>query len=379
MQVLRHGDAVYVGHYGKSGMGTTVLDVSDPERPRIVDQWPAPGGTHTHKVQVADDLLLVNEERFQKSDDWTAGFVVYHVGDPLAPRRLGRFDGDGDGVHRIVWTGGRYAHASFTPAGHADRIWGVFDLADPTRPSEAARWGLDEEQPAGRRYAAHHALLEGTTAYLGYGDANLVALDVSDLTAPRKLWRVGWDGGGTHTCLPLRGRGLVVATDEQMTDGPNAPERLVRLVDVIERRVVSALPAPAGDFARQPTRFGPHNLHENRAGSYCSTSLVFVTYFNAGLRVYDVRDPERPEEVASWVPEQEAPQTNDLYVEADGRVWVTDRFTGGLYCLEPEPELLALMKDRASAARPAAASRSPSPASARAAGSSAQTGARPPA
>jgi hypothetical protein len=157
---------------------------------------------------------------------------------------------------------------------------------------------------------------------------------------------VAWDGGGTHTCLPLLGRGLVVVTDEQMTDGPHAPERFVRVVGVRERRVVSVLPPPAGDFAEQPTRFGPHNLHENRAGSYRSTSLVFVTYFNAGLRVYDVRDPERPEEVASWVPEQEAPQTNDLYVEESGRVWVTDRFTGGLYCLEPESELATLIAAR---------------------------------
>jgi hypothetical protein len=344
MQVLRHGDALYVGHYGKSGMGTTILDVSDAEHPKITAQWPAPPGTHTHKVQVADDLLLVNEERFQKADAWAAGMVVYDVRDPMQPKRIGRFAGDGDGVHRIVYTGGRYAHASFTPEGHADRIWGVFDLRDPAAPTEAARWELDEPQPAGRRYAAHHALLDGATAYLGYGDAGLVALDVSDITLPRKLWRLDWEqGGGTHTCLPLEGRGLVVVTDEQMTDGPHAPDRCVRVVDTRERRVLSVLPMPRGDFAEQPTRFGPHNLHENRAGSYRSTELVFVTYFNAGLRVYDLSDPARPQEVASWVPDQDAPQTNDLFVEATGRVWVTDRFTGGLYCLEPEAELAELI------------------------------------
>jgi streptogramin lyase len=47
------------------------------------------------------------------------------------------------------------------------------------------------------------------------------------------------------------------------------------------------------------------------------------------------------------VPEQEAPQTNDLFVEANGRIWVTDRFTGGLYCLEPAAELAELMRARA--------------------------------
>src|SRR3954447_19113809 len=123
MQVLREGDALYVGHYGRSGMGTTVLDVGDAAHPKIVDQWPAPAGTHTHKVQVADGLLLVNEERFQKADQWARGMVVYDVHEPLAPKRIGRFAGDGAGVHRIVYTGGRYAHPSFTPAAQTDRIW----------------------------------------------------------------------------------------------------------------------------------------------------------------------------------------------------------------------------------------------------------------
>jgi hypothetical protein len=342
MQVLREGDALYVGHYGSSGMGTTVLDVSDPERPRIVDQWPAPEGTHTHKVQVADGLLLVNEERFKGADAWTAGMVVYDVADPLAPVRLGRFDCGGDGVHRIVWTGGRWAHASATPEGHTDRIWLVID---PRARAEAARWELDEPAPEGRRYAAHHALVEGATAYLGYGDAGLVALDVSDMTRPRRLWRLDWDGGGTHTCLPLPGRGLVAVTDEQMTDGPHAPPRYVRIVDTRERRVVGVCPEPEGDFAALPNRFGPHNLHENRAGSYRSATVILATYFNAGLRVYDVRDAARPQEIASWVPDDGAPQTNDLFVEAGGRVWVTDRFHGGLTCLEPEPELAALLAE----------------------------------
>ena len=303
MQVLREGDALYVAHYGLSGMGTTVLDVADPERPRIVDQWPAPPGTHTHKVQVADGLLLVNEERFQRAEEWSAGVVVYDVSRPLAPRRIGRFELGGDGVHRIVWTGGRYAHMSATPPGFADRIWLVLDLAEPAQPVEAARWWLDEPQPPGRRYAAHHALLADGLGFLGYGDAGLVVLDLADLTQPRPRARLDWrPGGGTHTCLPLPRRRLVVVTDEQLRDGPGAEPRLVRVVDVSDPaspRVAAVCPEPEGDFAQRPLRFGPHNLHENRAGSYRSERLVFVTYFNAGLRVYDLAEPERPVEAAS--------------------------------------------------------------------------------
>jgi hypothetical protein len=64
MQVMRSGDALYVAHNGTSGAGTSILDVSAPGRPVLVAQWDAPPNTHTHKVQVADGLLLVNHEGF---------------------------------------------------------------------------------------------------------------------------------------------------------------------------------------------------------------------------------------------------------------------------------------------------------------------------
>jgi hypothetical protein len=101
-------------------------------------------------------------------------------------------------------------------------------------------------------------------------------------------------------------------------------------------------------------RFGAHNLHENRSGSYCSSRLVFATYFSAGVRVYDLTDPERPVELACWVPQpprgQPVPQSNDLFVQQDGLIWVTDRITGGLALLEPSSELRTLMEAARSAA-----------------------------
>ncbi|HEY5986659.1 MAG TPA: hypothetical protein VIV12_09815, partial [Streptosporangiaceae bacterium] len=50
MQVIRQGSALYVGHVGTTGMGTSILDVADPGRPVLVTQWPAPPNSHTHKV-----------------------------------------------------------------------------------------------------------------------------------------------------------------------------------------------------------------------------------------------------------------------------------------------------------------------------------------
>lgn len=362
MQVMREGDVVYVGHMGTTGAGTSILDVSDPGAPELVAQWSAPQNTHTHKVQVAGGLLLVNHERFPYRDappgPFSAGLAVYRLDDPRAPEQIGFWASGGRGVHRVVWTGGRYAHMSAIPEGFSDRIWVVLDMSVPEHPVEVGRWWwpgqADGEEPTwadGLRYAAHHALINDDRAYLGYDDANLVVLDVSDMTHPMPVSYLQWPGGGsTHTCLPLPGRGLVVATDEQLKPGPRGPDRLVRVIDVSDEthpRVLSECPPPPEAFKDLPLRFGAHNLHENRAGSYQSEHLVFASYFSGGIRVYDLADPAAPLEIAHWVPDppdgQPVAQINDLFVDSGGLVWATDRVGGGLYALEPEPWLVAKM------------------------------------
>jgi len=63
MQIMRNGDVLYVGHMGDFGVGTSVVDVSDPARPRVLRQIGVPTGTHSHKVQLAKGLLVVNYEQ----------------------------------------------------------------------------------------------------------------------------------------------------------------------------------------------------------------------------------------------------------------------------------------------------------------------------
>lgn len=379
MQVMRHGAALYVGHAGTSGAGTSILDVSAPDHPRLVAQWDAPANTHTHKVQVADGLLLVNHERFpyrpkKPLGPHSAGVAVYRIDEPFEPKQIGFWESGGKGIHRIVWEGGRYAHMSGAPEGFTDRIWMTIDLIEPEKPVLTSRWwwpgqwsggGETVDWAEGHRVAAHHGLVEGRHTYLGYDDANLVVLDTSDPTTPREVSRLQWGGGATHTCMPLIGRGLLVVTDEQQHDGPHGEERLIHLIDIADPaapRYLRTLPSPVSSspvaslapmsFDELPQRFGPHNLHENRAGSYRSDRLVFATYFSAGVRVYDVADPQNPREVAHWVSEAPAgspvPQSNDLFVDEHGLIWVTDRGTGGVFCLEPLPELAELMKQAAS-------------------------------
>lgn len=360
MQMMPMGDALFVAHFGPSGKGTSILDISDPTDPRLVRQWDAPPGSHTHKVQVADGLLLVNHELFRSDGPAPVGVALYDLSDPFDPTRVGFFDTGGRGVHRIVFEGGPYAYISATPDGFTGRIWMIIDVTDPTDPLEVGRWwwpgmweagGEIPDWPETEERLVHHGMVNGDRGYIGFWDSGMVIVDISDPTSPTTISRLNWDEGGhTHTCLPLPDRDLVVVTDEAITNGCEGPRHMVRVVDVSDEenpRVRSICPVPEGDFCDRGLRFGAHCLHENRPGSYRSQELMFVTYFNAGLRVFDIADPDAPVDIAHWIPEcppdQPACQINDVFVAEDHTVYVTDRVNGGVYILEPTPELSARM------------------------------------
>jgi hypothetical protein len=110
--------------------------------------------------------------------------------------------------------------------------------------------------------------------------------------------------------------------------------------------IIAAFPQPAeADYLAKGAHFGPHNLHENRPGSFVSSELIFATWQNAGVRVFDIRDPYRPNEVGALVPpaparlmdprpnRQKVIQSADVFVDARGLIYCTD-YNAGLYILE---------------------------------------------
>jgi len=60
-QVSVDGTTAYVAHM-KAPHGTSVVDVSDPARPRVLATLEVPVRTHSHKVRAANGLMLVNRE-----------------------------------------------------------------------------------------------------------------------------------------------------------------------------------------------------------------------------------------------------------------------------------------------------------------------------
>lgn len=384
--MVNKGHAI-VGHMFSNGF--SVIDCRDPRAPRAVAYVPAPPNTWNIHLQSHEDLLLVinaknmfaaaefqDETEYYKGKigqkvgtashsvarDWTAGMSVYDIRDPANPRRIGFMPVEGGGIHRIWYTGGRWAYASALIDGFTDYIFITIDMADPTNPREAGRYWLpgmnqaagEELAPDQARAGLHHAIVHGNTAYGAWRDGGLVVLDVTDRTAPGLIAHRNWSppfGGGTHNALPLPGRDLLVVADEAVLDNCADGIKHIWIFDIREPSnpvSISTVPIPDdADYVNKGAHFGPHNIHENRPDGLVSDTLIFATQQNAGIRVYDISNAYRPEEVAAFVPPAPARlmdtrpnranviQSCDVWVSKEGLVYASD-YNAGLYILEYE-------------------------------------------
>jgi hypothetical protein len=287
---------------------------------------------------------------------FTAGIRVYDISKPDKPREIGFMPVDGLGPHRIWYVGGRYAYASIHFADFTDHILAIIDLSDPTRPQIVGRcwipgmWrggGETPTWPAGRRFALHHALVSGNFAYGAWRDGGLTVMDISDATKPKIVAHRNTNppfGGGTHSPLPLPDRNLLVVADEPTSANCKDGLRYIWMYDIREPSnpvSIATFPQPAeADFCAKGGFFGAHNLHENRPGAFQSSEIIFATFYNAGVRVYDIKDQFRPREIAYYVPPNPAKmvdprpnrpqviQSADCYVDRNGLMFLTDPNAG---------------------------------------------------
>ena len=382
VQVMVNRNHVYVGHMFSDGV--TILDAADPRELKPVGFFTAGAHTRTHHLQVADDLMLLangaNIVAMQSYDNlrgyfentladsiterkkFRSGLSIHDISRPAQMREIAFLEMPGFGINRLWWPGGRYAYVSAHFDGFTDHILCIVDLRDFTKPEIVSRWWLPgmhraggeiSTLPKGRRVALHHMITAGDRGYAAWRDGGLTIHDISDAAAPKLVSHINWSPpfpGGTHTPLPLPGRGLAVVVDEANAEKCAKGTFHTFVVDV---RVpgnpvpISTLPTPRDrDYCAQGT-FGPHNLHENRRGSFRSENIIFATYNNAGVRVFDIKDPFAPKEIASWIPPVPgrlidprpnvslAAKTCDVYVTPEGLMYVSD-WNAGMHVLQYE-------------------------------------------
>jgi hypothetical protein len=383
VQVMLNRRHLYIGHMFDNGV--TILDTADPRQLKPAGFFTAGPGTRTHHMQVANDVLLLangaNIVSMQSYDNlrgyfennladsitrqrkFRAGLSIHDISKPAEMKEIAFLEIPGFGINRLWWTGGRYAYLAAHFEGFLDHILCVVDLQTITKPEIVAQWwlpgmnraaGEQSMTPAGKRVALHHMIPAGNRGYGAWRDGGFTIHDISDPTNPKLLSHLNWSPpfpGGTHTPLPLPGRNLAIVSDEANAEKCAKGMFHAFIVDVRSPGnpvPIATLPSPAErDFCGLPGVFGPHNLHENRPGSFQSEDIIFATFNNAGVRVFDIRDAFAPKEIASWLPPAPAkmidPRPNvalaaksaDVYVTPEGLMYVSD-WNGGLHVLQYE-------------------------------------------
>ncbi len=377
LQVVDRRWFLYATRFWESG--TTILEVTDPASPQIVGEIRGPDDRNvaTWQVQVADGLLVHGLQH--RPPPWggeagTAGeegIQLWDVSDPEKPRPVSSYRYGSIGTHRNFYSGGRYIHATAAVPGMEGFIYSILDIDDPRRPREAGRWFLPEQFSAGGASPPNRPSLHGPAypvgdrAYLPYGQGGMVILDISDVADPRLVSRLDFGAAfssmiALHTVIPLPDRNLAVVNTEAIAELTEEPYNFAGIVDISDEtdpRLISLLPPPVPDqaapypnFNRRGGRFGPHNQHHHQGNPHLlqTDTLVYLTWFNAGLRVYDISDPYAPREIAWFLPDDPTErrgllprsalvtQSEDVLVDVRGFAYLTDK-NHGLHVIRHTP------------------------------------------
>jgi hypothetical protein len=371
----------YCAHLWESGW--SIVEVTDPRKPRFVRFIDGPANTWTLQIQIADGKMITSMERIPEGwggddaasarGDYGEGFYIWSLEDPENPRRLGHYRTGGDGTHRNFYAGGRYVHTTALPKGYQGHIYQIVDIADPARPVEVSRWWRKGQWAEGGETGASEdvllhggAYVKGDRAYLPYSAGGFVILDISEVKKPRLVSDLPFSPPfqsfiAVHSAVPLQGKPLVIVNSEAIRERCEEPLGFVGIVDVSDEtkpRLMSLFPLPVPpaelgvkSFCHRPGRFGPHNQHQPQGQRvlWQDERYVYVTYFNAGLRVYDIQEERAPKEVGWFLPPDPqvrrgplpktglATQSEDVVVDGRGNIFVSDK-NHGVYILRHTPQ-----------------------------------------
>jgi hypothetical protein len=205
------------------------------------------------------------------------------------------------------------------------------DLTDPSKPRSVLQW----PSPVDTKFGFHGLQIQpgGTTGWFMGQDGNDNGLVIADTTAlqdragdptPHVIGKVSWHDSDVSQ-VPQRatigGHPYAIATDEngatrqtpQDCAQGTSPFGFLHIVDVADPShpaVVSTVALQTDDPANCPRMAAQGAALSELAFSshYCAvddpdhTTAVACTWMGSGLRVFDVRDPRHPRELAYYIP-----------------------------------------------------------------------------
>ena len=337
-----------------------------------------------------------HEEKFRQSVSYTGlrGISTYDITDPSDPKLLNEFSTGktGSGSHHNFYDGGRYAYldagwSSQFRMENAQRPNGnglmIVDMSDPENVKEVARWHVpgqlygEETEYHKYWFAGDHAAWTashgapsvpvrieegGRYGYGGFGHFGMITFDFSDIANPKPVSSLLWDfetigGIPYHTVLPIidsngQFNNIIIGLPEAIEPDCREPFKPVQVIDASDPanpEIIGLFPrpdapedAPYGDFCLSRGRFGTHNTHCFIQPGRSNPNLVATTHFNAGIRITDISDPTKPQEVAWYLPPRGGEieeyhswrrgDTETVFIEWDRNlIWVGTH--AGTYCL----------------------------------------------
>lgn len=405
---FQHGRwMLYVGHQSGAALnpltqkmepnGVSILDVTDPAHPLYLAHIVGPAHGGAQHVRVCDGVADKSRTYALVTYGRTA-HRIYEVTDPRHPLLVSEI-GDLEGTHKSAWecdTGVAYL-TSGAKGWRAAKVFGVpvntmmlvYDLSDPAHPKLIRPFGLVGQQPGadgpvpGYLHEPFSAGLKKERLYVAYGATDHGIVQIIDrakllggdphpspesLNAPviARVDLPAWQGA--HTAMPLpeielpryarypgprAHRFMMVVGEDADPSCLEQQQQLLLFYDITDEAHplgISTFAVNDPEGCRRGGRFGPHGFNED-ASPLFSGKLVFLTYFNAGVRVIDVRDPYHPKEVGSYIPAvsdrsfsvcaefhaadprcNQTPtiQTNNVETDPRGYIYIVDRAGAGL-------------------------------------------------
>jgi hypothetical protein len=405
----------YIGHHGgtedipkplnpmtgqQEFSGTSIVDVTDPAHPQYLAHIPGTEGTYeaggAQMTRVCDGKTLPKgdpNKTYLLRVFGGKSHEIYDVSDPAHPARIWQREGQLNDTHKSFWecdTGIAYL-VSGVPGWRVNRMTEVYDMSDPAHPVKIRDFGLAGQEPgaSGPIPEQLHGMIslgpQANRIYFGYGTDKGGTMQIVDreklLNGPKeptpenlafpevgRLVMTPWNGA--HTAFPMPKmpiaefakdkegsvRDIVMIVDEQIRNECEEPQQMAWFVDVtIEAHpmVISnfQVPESSGNFCERGGRFGTHAANESMAPVFYK-KIAFLSYFNAGVRAVDVRDPYHPREIGYFIPSitdatdkrcikvngadrcKIAIQTNNVETDDRGYIYIVDRANTGMHILE---------------------------------------------
>jgi hypothetical protein len=404
----------YIGHHGGTDdipkpmnpltgqqefNGTSIVDVTDPKQPKYLKHIPGLEGTYEagggQMVRVCDGKGLPKADPNKVYMLRTFGGRRHEVWDVTAPENptlLARMP-DLKDTHKSWWecdTGIAFL-VSGVDGWRTRRMTEVYDLSDPAKPVKIRDFGLAGQEPGstGPSPTELHGMIsmgpQSNRVYFAYGTNKGGILQIVDreklLKGPAEptpenlrypqIGRMDMTlVNGAHTTFPMMKmpiaefahdkdgavHDIVMIVDEELINECQEPRQMVWFADVtIESRpmIISnwTVPEASGNFCSRGGRFGAHSSNESMAPVFYK-KLALITFFNAGVRALDVRNPFQPKEVGYFIPAitaatdkrcvkvdgqdrcKVAIQSNNVETDDRGYIYVVDRANTGMHIVE---------------------------------------------